>query len=223
MHTISVGTRTLPHCCTSVSWPFPLCFCISSLSWLATVKESALQNFGKVKEAKETYRQEHGKNLYLGGPSQCPPGFQIHATKQIKKVFLEDSSVQFSCSVMSDSFRPCELQHAGPPCPSPTPGVHPNPSPSSRWCHRTISSSVVPFSCLQSFPPSGSFPMSQLFASGGQSIGVSAATSVPPMKTQDWSPLGWTGWISLQSRELSRVFSSTTVQKHQFFSAKFCL
>ena len=108
---------------------------------------------------------------------------------------------QFSCSVVSDSLRPYELQHSRPPCPSPTPGVHPNPCPSSRWCHPTISSFVVPFSsCPQSFPASGSFQMSQLFTSGGQNIGVSASTSVPPMNTQDWSPLGWTGWISLQSK-----------------------
>ena len=114
--------------------------------------------------------------------------------------------------------------HAGPPCPSPTPGVRPNPWPLSRWCHPTISSSVVPFSsCPQFFPASGSFQMSQLFTLGGQSIGVSASTSVPPMNTQDWSPLGWTGWISLQSKGLSRVFSSTTVQKHQFFCAQLSL
>ena len=107
------------------------------------------------------------------------------------------------------------------PCPLPTPGVHPNPCSSSWWCHPTISSSVVPFStCPQSFPASGSFPMSQLFALGGQNIGVSASTSALPMNTQDWSPLGWTGWISLQAKGLSRVFSNTTVQKHQFFSAQ---
>ena len=130
-------------------------------------------------------------------------------------------SVQFSRSVMSNSLQLHELQHTRPPCSSPTPRVHPNPCPSSQWCHPTISSSVVPFSsCPQSFPASGSFPMSQVFASGGQSIGVSASTSVPPMNTQDWSPLGWTGWISLQSKGLSRVFSNTTVQKHQFFSAQ---
>ena len=123
---------------------------------------------------------------------------------------------------MSDSLQPHKPQHARPPCPSPTPGVHPNPYPSSWWCHPTISSSVVPFSsCLQSFPASGSFPMSQLFTSGGQSIGVSASTSVLPINTQDWSPLGWTGWISLQSKGLLRVFSNTTVQKHQFFGAQF--
>ena len=127
------------------------------------------------------------------------------------------SSVQFSRSVLSDSLRPHELQHARPPCPSPTPGVYPNPCPSSWWCHPAISSSVIPFSsCPQSLPASGSFPMSQLFTWGGQSIGVSASTSVLPMNTQDWSPLGWTGWISLQSR----VFSNTVVQKHQFF---YCL
>ena len=130
-------------------------------------------------------------------------------------------SVQFSHSVMSNSLRPHEPQHTRPPCPSPTPGVYSNPCLSSQWCHPTISSSVVPFSfCSQSFPASGSFQMSQLFASGGQSIGVSASTSVLPMNTQDWSPLGWTGWISLQSKGLSRVFSNTTVQKHQFFSTQ---
>ena len=119
---------------------------------------------------------------------------------------------------MSDSLRPHELQHTRPPCPSPTPRVHPNPCPLSRWCHPAISSSVVPSSSLpQSFPASGSFPISQLFAWGGQSIGVSASASVLPMNTQDWFPLGWTGWISLQSKALSRVFSNTTVQKHQFF------
>ena len=120
---------------------------------------------------------------------------------------------QFSHSVVSDSLWPHELQHARPPWPSPTPGVHPNPCPLSRWCHPTISSSVVPFSsCPQSFPASGSFPMSQLFAWGGQNIGVSASTSVLPKNIQDWSPLGWTGWISLQSKELERAFSNTTVQ-----------
>ena len=131
------------------------------------------------------------------------------------------SSVQFSRSVMSDSLQPHELQHVRPLCPSPTSGVYSNSCPSSQWCHPAISSSVVPFSsCPQSLPASGSFPMSQLFASGGQSIRVSASASVLPVNTQDWSPLGWTGWISLQSKGLSRVFSNTTVQKHQFFSAQ---
>ena len=119
---------------------------------------------------------------------------------------------------MSDSLRPHEPQHARPPCPSPTPEVHPNPCSSSQWCHPTISSSVIPFSsCPLSFPASGSLKMNQLFASGGQSIGVSASASILPMNTQDWSPLGWTGWVSLQSKGPSRVFSNTTVQKHQFF------
>ena len=132
-----------------------------------------------------------------------------------------NSSAQFSHSVVSNSLRPHEPQHARPPCPSPTPRVHPNSCPLSQWCHPTISSSVVPFSsCPQSFPASGSFQMSQLFASGSQSIGVSASTSVLPMSTQDWFPLGWTGWISLQSKRLSRVFSNTTVQKHQFFGTQ---
>ena len=134
---------------------------------------------------------------------------------------INKSSVQFSCSVMSDSLWPHELQHTRPPCPSPTPGVHPNSSPSSRWCHPPISSSVVPFSsCPQSLPASGSFPMSQLIAWGGQSIGVSASASFLPKNTQDWSSLEWTGWISLQSKELSRAFSNTTVQKHQFLGAQ---
>ena len=128
---------------------------------------------------------------------------------------------QFSRSVVSDSLWPHELQHAKPPCPSPTPGVHPNSSPLSRWCHPAISSSVVPFSsCSQSLPASESFPMSQLFTWGGQSFGVSALASVLPMNTQDWSPLEWTSCISLQSKGLSRVFSNTTVQKHQFFGAQ---
>ena len=130
-------------------------------------------------------------------------------------------SVQFSCSVVSDSLQSHELQHARPPCPSPTPRVYSNSCPLSRWCHPTISSSVVPFSsCPQSLPASGSFPVSQLFAQGGQSIGVSASASVLLMNIQDWSPLGWTSWISSQSKGLSRVFSNTTVQKHQFFGTQ---
>ena len=130
-------------------------------------------------------------------------------------------SVQFSRSVMSDSLRPHESQDAKPPCPSPTPGVHPNSCALSWWCHPAISSYIVPFSsCPQSLPASGSFPMSQLVTWGGQSIGVSASASVLPMNTQDWSPLGWTGWISWQSKELTRIFSSTTVQKHQFFGTQ---
>ena len=127
-------------------------------------------------------------------------------------------SSQFSHSVLSDSLRPHGLQQDRLPCPLPTPGAYSNPCPLSRWCHPTISSSVIPFSsCLQSFPASGSFPMCQFFASGGQSIGVLASTSVLPMIIQGRFPLGWTGWFSLQSKGLSRVFSNTTVQKHQFF------
>ena len=129
-------------------------------------------------------------------------------------------SFQFSHSIVSDSLQPHELQHARPPCPSSTPGVCSNSRPLNWWCHPIISSSVVPFSCLQSFSASGSFPVNQFFSSGGQSIGVSVLASVLPMNIQDWFPLGLTGWISLQSKELSRVFSNTTVQKHQFFGAQ---
>ena len=131
------------------------------------------------------------------------------------------SSVQFSRSVVSNSLRPHESQHSRPPCLSPTPGVHSNSCPLSWWCHPAISSSVVPFSsCPQSLPASESFPMSQLFTWGGQSPGVSAITSFLPKKSQGWSPSEWTGWISLQSMGLSRVFSNTTVQNHQFFSTQ---
>ena len=133
-------------------------------------------------------------------------------------------SVQFSHSFMCDSLRPHKLQHTRPPCPSSTPGVYPNSCLLSRWCHPTISASVVPFSsCLQSFPASGSFQMSQFFTSGGQSSGTSTSASVLPMNIQDWFPLGWTDWISLQSKGLSRVFSNTTVQKHQLFDAQLSL
>ena len=133
---------------------------------------------------------------------------------------LQFSSVAQLCPTL----QPHELQHARPPCPSPTPGVHPNTCPLSWWCHPTISSSVIPFSsCPQSFPASWSFQMSQLFASGSQNIGVSASTSVLPMNTQDWSPLAWTGWTSLQSKGLSSVFSNTTVQKHQLFGTQLSL
>ena len=153
------------------------------------------------------------KNLFELNKRKSPPAFHCCFTSR-----------QFSRSVVSDSLRPYEPQYARPPYPSPTPGVHPNPCPLSRWCHPTISSSVVLFSsCPQYFPASGSFPVSQVFVSGGQSTGVSASTSVLPMNTQDWFPLGWTGWISLQSKGLARVFSSTTVQKHQFFSAQLSL
>ena len=148
-------------------------------------------------------------------------GIHVIVLAQCCRLIPYFSSIQFSCSVVSDSLRPHGPQHARPPCPSPTTRVYPNSSTLSPWCHSVISSSAVPFSsCLQSFPASESFQMSQLFASGGQSTGVSASTSVLPVNTQNWSPLGWTGWISLQSKGLSRVFSNTTVQKHQFFGAQ---
>ena len=135
--------------------------------------------------------------------------------------FFFSISVQFTCSVVSDSFGPHESQHVRPPCPSPTPRVHPDSHPSSQWCHPAISYSVLPFSfCRQSLPASESFPMSQLIVWGGQSTGVSALASFLPKKSQGWSPSEWTGWISLKSKRLSRVFSNTTVQKHQFFGAQ---
>ena len=142
----------------------------------------------------------------------------------VKNCFSPFLSAQFSRSVMSDSLRPHGLQHARLPCLLPTPRTCSNSCPSSQWCHPAISSSVIPFSShLQSFPVSGSFPMNQFFALGGQSIGVSASASVLPMNIQDWFPLGWTGWISLQSKSLSGVFSNATVQKHQFFGAQLSL
>ena len=147
--------------------------------------------------------------------------YTITKTYQIGKISCQFSSIQFSCSVVSDSLRPHESQHTRSPCPSPTPGVHPDSRPSSQWCHLAISSSVVPFSsCPQSLPASRSFPMRQLFAWGGQSTGVSALASFISKKSQGWSPSEWTGWISLQSKGLSRVFSNTTVQKHQFFGTQ---
>ena len=144
-----------------------------------------------------------------------PPG---HCWKQWRnQMIVQFSSVTRSCPTL----QPHESQHVRPPCPSPTPGLHPNSCASSRWCHPAISSSVVSFSSYpQSLPAPGSFPVSQLFASGGQSIGASASTSVLLMNIQDWFPLGWTGWISLQSRGFSRISCNTTVQKHQFFGAK---
>ena len=169
-----------------------------------------------------------GVEKFLYGISQALRS-KLFWVKAAEKILIlrnnsQFSSVLFVSSVVSDSLQPHGLQHARPPCPSPTPGVYSNSCPLSQWWHPTISSSVVPFSsCPQSFPASGSFQMSQFFASGGQSIGVSALVSVLPTNIQDWSSLGWTGWISLQSKGLSRVFSSTTVQKHQFFSAQLSL
>ena len=170
---------------------------------------------------REKYLEQTGDNnslTWVWGLCSTLLKSQWQSEFPLTVVILNWHSVHFSCSVLSDSLRPHEPQHARPPCPSPTARVYPNPYPLSQWYHPTISSSVIPFSsCPQSFPASWSFQMSQLFASGGQSIGVSASTSVLPMNTQDWSPLGWTGWISLQSQGLSRVFSITTVQKNQFF------
>ena len=169
-----------------------------------------------------------------------PPAFydSTHLTATLFFIFLQQvsdmlfpcprtinsssfSSAQLSRSVVSDSLRPYESQHTRPPCPSPSPGVHSDSGPSSQWCHPAISSSVVPFfSCSQSLPASKSFPMSQLFARGDQGGGASALASFLPKKAQRWSPSEWTGWISLQSKGLSRVFFNTTVQKHQFFGAQ---
>ena len=143
--------------------------------------------------------------------------FSRHTDGQQAHEKMFNITIKFSCSVVSNSLRPHESQHATPPCPSPTPRVYSNLCPLSRWCHPAISSSVIPFSsCPQSLPASGSFPESQLLTWGGQRFGVSASASVLPVNTQDRSPLGWTGWISLQSKGLLRVFSNTTVQKHQF-------
>ena len=147
--------------------------------------------------------------------------FCIYSTQEIFVKYMSYTISQFSHSVVSDSLWPHESQHARPPCPSPTPGVHSDSRPSSQWCHPTMLSSVVPFSSgPQSLPASESYPMSQLFTWGGQSTGVSALASFLPKKSQGWSASEWTGWISLQSKGLSRVFSNTTVQKHQFFSAQ---
>ena len=157
---------------------------------------------------------------------KCKDGLKVKSWRKSYHAYSEHKkgSVQFSRSVVSNSLRPHESQHARPPCPSPTAGVSPNSCPLSQWCHPSISSSVVPFSSrLQSFPASGSFHMSQFFTSGGQSIGASASTSVLPMNVQDWFPLGRTGLISLQSKGLSRVFSNTTVQKYQFFGVQLSL
>ena len=155
------------------------------------------------------------QGLQFGSPIYNP---RTDANWYHQSVTKLQASVQFSCSVMSDSLGPHESQCARPPCPSPTPRVHSNSCPSSWWYHPAISSSVLPFSsCPQFLPASGSFPMSQFFTSDTQSIGVSASTSVLPKNTQDWSPLGWTVWISFQSKGLSRVFSNTIVQKHKFF------
>ena len=170
---------------------------------------------------------EIGLNLLLdlsftsGFVTKVTTYWTMHFKMFQKHCICREYSVQFSHSVMSDSLQPHESQHTRPPCLSPTPRVHSDSRPSSQWCHPAISSPVILFaSCPQSLPASESFPMSQLFAWGSQSIGVSAFASFLPKKSQGWSPSEWTGWISLQSKGLSSVFSNTTVQKHQFFSAQ---
>ena len=199
--------------------------------WRTDSLEKTLM-LGKIKGRRRRGWQRMSQNLYINVHSSI-----IHNSQKVEItqtsinwwtdrhcLSIMEYSVQFSRSVMSASLQPHEPQHARPPCPSPTPRVHPKPCPSSQWCHPTISSSVIPFSsCLQYFPASGSFRMSWLFASGGQSVGVSVSISVLPMNIQDWFPLGWTGWTSLQAKGLSRIFSKTAVQKHQFFSAQLSL
>ena len=177
---------------------------LTNICWMLSIgwDWGALGIFREIRTARSEGQQQGKVTKYLWGKGKL-------------------RSVQFSCSVVSGSLRPHELQHARLPCPSPTPRVYSNSSASSQWCHPAISSSVAPFSsCLQSLPASESFPMSQRFTWGSQSTGVSAVASFLPKKSPGWSPSEWIGWISLQSKGLSRVFSNTTVQKHQFFSAQ---
>ena len=181
--------------------------------------EKTLESSLDCKEIQPVHPKGSQLWIFIGKILKTTGGSEI--VKIPSKHSVQFSSVQFSCSVTSDSLQPHELQHARPPCPSPTPGVHSNSHPSNQWCHPAISSSVVPFSSYpQSLPASKSFPVSQLFTWGGQSTGVSALTSFLAKKFQGWPPLEWTGWISLQSKGLSRVFSNTTAQKHQFFSTQ---
>ena len=156
----------------------------------------------------------------LTPPSRCVRGLSNIPQRAHKDEMLGHQMNFYPCKADTAE---AGLNHARLPCPSPSPRACSNSCPSSQWCHPTISSSVIPFSCLQSSPASGSFPMSQLFASGDQSIEASVSTSVLPMNIQDWFPLGWTGWISLQSKRLSRIFSDITVQKHQFFGTQLSL
>ena len=183
-------------------------------SWESRNKPYMITNFQKECQDNLMEKKSLSKNWYWKN--------WVSTCKRMRLALPTFSSVQFSSIDQScPTLPPHELQHARPPCPSPTPRVHSNSCPSSWWCHPAISSSVIPFSsCPQSLPASESFPMSQHFTWGGQSTGVSALASVLPMNTQDWSPLEWTGWISLQSKGLSRVFSNTTDQKHQFFGAQ---
>ena len=178
-------------------------------------------------KASSAAKKEKSSGYYCQRWCGCVGGKEIFTVYILIYIFgfwsMGIYPVQFSRSVVSDSLQSHRLQHTRPPCLSLTPGAYSNLCPSSQWCHPTISSSIVPFSHLQSFPASGSFQMSQFFTSGGQSIEVSALVSVLPMNILDWFPLGWTGWISLQSKGLSRVFSNTTVQKHQFFGTQLSL
>ena len=168
-----------------------------------------------------SFHHPKNKMWIMKSPSPFSAHLLPYPCQSIHLLLASMGSVQFSCSVVSDSLRPHETQHVRPPCPSPTPGVYSNSCLLSRWCHPTISSSVVPFpSCLQSCPASGSFQMCQFFTSGGQSIGVSTSASDLPMNIQDGFLLRWTGWISLQSTGHSTVFSNTRVQKHQFFTSQ---
>ena len=188
--------------------------CIHACICVSTISMCSVQSLSQVRFFATPWTAAHQASLSI---TNSPSLLKLMSIKS-------DMCIQFSCSVVSEFLWPHGLQHARPPCPLPTPWVYPNSCPLSWWCHPTISSPVVPFSsCPQSFPASESFPISQLLASGGQSIGVSASTSVLPMNAQDWYPLGWTGWISLQSKGLSRVFSNTTVQKHQYFGAQLSL
>ena len=202
----------------------PLLF---STGLFSSVQFSCLVMFNSLQPHGLQHTRPPGPSLTPGTYSNsCPSTWWCHPTISSSVIPFSSiiiiSSVQFSRPVVSDSLRPHELQHARPPCPSPTPRFYSNSSPLSRWCHPTISSSVGLLSHLQSLPASGSFPRSQFFISGGQSIGVSASTWVL-LNIQDWFPLGLTGWISLLSKELSRVFSNTTVQKHQSFGTRLFL
>ena len=226
MRSVLVNFKMLLHyiqcICSRWSSP-PYCWKQKSRSFPSSKNVSFVCQ-GDVKLNHCNYEEPQNTKFYLSTEwNICIITYFLIESKKSSMIphYYINQSVQFSHSVMSDSLRPHESQHTRPPCPSPTPKVYSNSCLLSRWCHTAISSSVIPFSsCPQSIPASVSFQMSQLFASGGQSIGVSASASVLPMNTQDWSALGWTGWISLQSKELSRVFSKTTVQKHQFFVAQ---
>ena len=210
----SMGSQRVGHeWATELNWtqqlPWPSLGSKGQFKQLLYQGREEMQEQGR--SSQETIVQPWGKDVI---PQE------INITVSLSS-YIKFSSVQFSRSVVSHSLRPHELQHARPPCPSPTAGLHSDSRPSSQWCHPAISSSVIPFcSCLQSLPASECFPMNQLFTWGGQSTGVSALASFLPKKSQDWSPSEWTGWIFLQYKGLSRVFSNTTVQKHQFFSAQ---